>query len=55
MTTDEVIAALDALQDIDDPESQHGDADDLLLKYVPEPVRDAYNRVVKRTGSWWYA
>jgi hypothetical protein len=44
---------LDAISG-DDPESAHGQADDVLLECVPAEVREAYERVAARC-SWWAA
>lgn len=38
-----------------DPESAHVDADGVLLAFVPDEVRDAYERVRARCGGFWYA
>lgn len=45
------VAALDAI-DASDPESAHGEAEDILLALVPDSVREAYKRVVDRS-EWW--
>lgn len=53
-TPEEAIRALDAIND-DDPESAHLDADKILREAVPQEVADAYERLVERTGGFWYA
>jgi len=50
-TQDELIRRLDAI-DGGDPDGAHGEADDLLLEAMPEEVRQAYMRLVKRC-RWW--
>lgn len=45
------IAALDTI-DPSDPEAAHGEADAILLAYVPTELRDAYNRLVAATAFW---
>lgn len=35
-----------------DPESDHSAADDVILRLVDKRVRDAYERLVARSG-WW--
>lgn len=56
---DAAFAALEAIQPNatgnGDPESAHGNADDVLLAYVPKVLADAYERVGNRAGDWWYA
>ena len=47
------VTALDALNS--DPESDHGDADKILLSVVPAEVATAYERARVRSGGWWYA
>lgn len=51
MTKAQAIKALNAI-DGGDPEVAHSQADDILLAYVPEDVRNAYQALVKRCG-WW--
>jgi hypothetical protein len=48
---DELVAALDAVDAVD-PEVAHGDADRLLLEFVPPRVEAAYERLVERC-RWW--
>lgn len=38
----------------DDPERDHGIADDILLALVPRDVKDAYEALVER-AAWWGA
>lgn len=52
MTTGEAVEKLDALTDYD-PEEAHGEADKILLGFVPEDVRAAYARAVGRVGFWY--
>jgi hypothetical protein len=51
----EAVAALDALENLRDPETQHSAADAILLASVHPTVEEAYRRVVQRTGRWWFA
>lgn len=51
ITVGEAVQAIEAL-DPSDPEKAHDLADDILLASVPEEVRAAYKRLVKRAG-WW--
>lgn len=51
MTPEEAVAALDAMS-VADPEAAHGEADEILLKLVPDEVREAYQRLVAR-APWW--
>lgn len=53
MTETEAIAALDAING--DPETMHVKADEVLLKFVPPAIREAYERAVERSGDWWFA
>jgi hypothetical protein len=59
MTTEEAVAALDAIQPPEqrhrDAEGAHCDADEVLLQFVPPEVSAAYQRLVERVGAWWYA
>lgn len=43
------VAALDAI-DGEDPEIAHGEADGILLEFVPAEVRDALGRLHNRCG-----
>lgn len=38
-----------------DPERMHSEADDIIISILPDEVSDAYNRLVERTGRWWFA
>lgn len=51
MNYKEVVAELDQL-DVSDPEHAHMKVDELLLRLVPQEVRDAYERVIAR-APWW--
>lgn len=51
MTEDEAVAALDALTG-DDPEEDHGKADDILKSQIPLAVLAAYVRLEQR-ARWW--
>lgn len=59
MTEHEAVGALDRIctpeQGYRDIEGAHIDADFVLLEFVPEEVRAAYDRVVVRAGDWWFA
>lgn len=51
MTKEELIKKLNELAKHHDPESAHGDADDLLLLFINDPeITDAYETIEK-----WYA
>jgi len=50
-TPDEAIAALDAISG-QEPEGDHGYADEILLDQVEPAVADAYRRLVDR-ARWW--
>lgn len=53
LTRSVVIVALESLaKGSDDPEVKHGQADALLLSYVPLDVRKAYE-AVKESAEWW--
>jgi hypothetical protein len=45
------VEALDAI-DAGDPEAAHSEADAILLAYVPDDIRDAYDRLVARAHFW---
>lgn len=51
MTRDELLALLRRLQEPGDPEGQHGQADDALLKFIGDPeITEAFEAIKK-----WYA
>lgn len=52
MTTEEIVAALDALDGLDE-ERDHGAADSLLLQAVPAEVAEAWERARERIGFWY--
>lgn len=54
MTTEEAVAALDAIADTDDPREVRYEADRVLLAVVDPRVASAYSRLIDRTGDWWY-
>lgn len=54
MTPEEAIEKLDEIDD-GDAENVHIVADEILLEYIPQDVRNAYNRVKNRVGGFWYA
>lgn len=37
-----------------EPARAHGEADGVLLAYVPDEVKHAYKRVEDRVGEFWY-
>lgn len=47
-----VVEALDAVDSARDGESGHSEADRILLAYVPQEIREAYDRVVERSDFW---
>lgn len=49
---DLAVAELDALT-TGDPESAHGEADGVLLRFVPSEVREAWQRAHDRIGFWF--
>lgn len=51
MSKTEAVQQLNAL-DSGDGEEMHAEADKILLAYVPEQVRLAYERVQARAGFW---
>jgi hypothetical protein len=53
VTIDEAVEKLDSLSKHGDTESDHGFADDILLKFVPQEIADAYNRARDRVGFWY--
>lgn len=55
MTEAEIILALSEIKEGADQEEAHGKADDLLLEYVPETVKEAYEAACSRVGGFWYA
>ena len=51
MNKDTLLQALRALQDNDDYEVAHGEADNLLVEYINDPeIAEAYAKIGK-----WYA
>jgi len=52
MKAAEAVAALDALTGTSDPESDHREADQILLRVAPLSVENAYARLVER-AAWW--
>ncbi len=48
----EAVAELTAMTNHGDTESDHGRADDLLLRFVPAEVAEAYTRAQERVGFW---
>lgn len=54
-TPTEAVAALDAITDDGDPAGSHLEADKILRGTVAPEVAEAYERLVERTGAWWYA
>ena len=40
---------------VGDQEGAHSDADDILLKFVPDDVAKAWRRAEWRVGGFWYA
>ena len=51
MTPEQAVNALDMLEG-SDPEVDHADADEILLKVVHPDIRAAYERLVHR-AAWW--
>ena len=55
MTHDEAVRKLDALEG--DQEAAHGDADDILLRYLKhhdaKEIADAWERACERVGFWF--
>jgi hypothetical protein len=56
----DVMSPLRAVQALDrisgsDCEEAHIEADRVLRCAVDPRVREAYERLVRRTGGWWYA
>lgn len=54
MTPDEAVEKLDAI-DAEDKEIAHGQADNILVQSVSQPIRDAYIRLLERADGFWYA
>ena len=52
ITTPVVVAALDAINPIDDPEAAHSEAEKVLLGALGPEVKAAYDRLVAR-APWW--
>lgn len=46
------VELLDSFDGNEDPEADHGNADNVLLSMVPSDVADAYRRLVNR-ARWW--
>ena len=55
MTTEEAVAALDAIDLPGDPEAAHSDADAILRSAADPRVALAYAWCISRTGRWWFA
>ena len=55
MKAQEAVEKLDALIGTEDGEAAHAKADEILLEYVPQSVREAYERVQDSTGFWAFA
>jgi hypothetical protein len=53
MSEEEAVRELDAMDDGYDQEIAHGDADEILLKFVPKSVADAFERCRERVGFWY--
>lgn len=51
---DDVVARLNDLTG-DDPEVEHGLADDYLFSLMPHRVQWAYREAQSRARGWWYA
>ena len=51
MTVDEAVRTIDGLDDRD-PMLAHATADTVLYEFAPEPVQDAWERLVARC-DWW--
>jgi hypothetical protein len=51
MSPETAVATLDGMAG-QDPEADHGDADQVLLAVVPPEVAAAYERLVDR-AAWW--
>ena len=47
----EAVRRLDAISG-QEPDGDHGEADEILLSVVPAEVREAYERLVDR-ARWW--
>jgi len=54
LTPEQTIELLDNL-DATDPEEAHAEADAIISSFVPPEVYAAYERVIERAGSWWFA
>jgi hypothetical protein len=55
--SEKVARAVDGLDAIKPggPEANHLKADAILLEFVPEEVRQAFDRAESRDGGWWWA
>lgn len=51
LTPEEAVRRLDALTG-DDPEVDHGKADEILLAALPPEVRQAHAKLIER-AVWW--
>lgn len=51
MTADEAVAKLDDISG-QEPDGDHGRADDILLECVSPRVKAAYERLIER-ARWW--
>lgn len=38
-----------------DKEVEHSDADTIIVEFLPEEIRQAYQNAQQRSGGWWYA
>ena len=54
MSINDVVAAIDAIDPVGDPESAHSELDDLLLSVMPDEIKAAVARLIKR-APWWAA
>lgn len=54
MTPTQAVEQLDAMTG-KDPERDHAEADDILIAMVPLEVREAYVRLIFRSGFWAFA
>lgn len=49
----QAVAELESLLGLDDPETVHGMADEILESAAPPEVREAYERVRADVGFWY--